>query len=303
MIARLQQLMCLSLLVILVVWMGWWHTRHEWVWALAGLMVIPVMHGALLALEFGWMRCVNRTDPAPAATLGQVLSAWWGELRAAARVFAWQQPFCSQRWPDRLGPSDRGRRGVVLVHGFFCNRGLWNPWIQRLDRLQIPYVAVTLEPPFGNLDLYLPQLEAAVRRMEVATNVPPLLVGHSMGGLVCRAWWARHGKPGRVPRILTIGSPHHGTRAARLGLGRNVKEMRPGSAWLHELEASEIHRPMPITTFYSHCDNIVFPATTACLPGADNRHLAAVAHVCMVEHPVVWAEAMRWLDASQSSHA
>jgi hypothetical protein len=37
----------------------------------------------------------------------------------------------------------------------------------------------------------------------------------------------------------------------------------------------------------------VFPATTATLAGADNRHLPAVAHVAMLEHPAVWAEVLR----------
>ena len=33
----------------------------------------------------------------------------------------------------------------------------------------------------------------------------------------------------------------------------------------------------------------------AALAGADNHHLPAVAHVAMVQHPAVWAEACRWL--------
>jgi triacylglycerol lipase len=31
------------------------------------------------------------------------------------------------------------------------------------------------------------------------------------------------------------------------------------------------------------------------LPGADNRHLPAVAHVHMVDHPAPWAETLRRL--------
>ena len=34
------------------------------------------------------------------------------------------------------------------------------------------------------------------------------------------------------------------------------------------------------TCFYGHCDNIVFPASTATLPGADNRHIAGHARMC-----------------------
>jgi hypothetical protein len=42
------------------------------------------------------------------------------------------------------------------------------------------------------------------------------------------------------------------------------------------------------TCFYSHCDNIVFPPSTAMLDGADNRHLVGVAHVHMVNRPEPW---------------
>jgi hypothetical protein len=37
----------------------------------------------------------------------------------------------------------------------------------------------------------------------------------------------------------------------------------------------------------------VFPAANATLPGADNRHIAGVAHVHMVDHPQVVAEILR----------
>ena len=64
-------------------------------------------------------------------TIGQLLSAWCDEVLIAPRVFLWRQPFRSAAIADFVPADARGRRGVVLVHGFFCNRGLWNPWMQR----------------------------------------------------------------------------------------------------------------------------------------------------------------------------
>ena len=43
------------------------------------------------------------------------------------------------------------------------------------------------------------------------------------------------------------------------------------------------------TCFYGHADNIVFPASTATLAGADNRFLDGLAHVQMALHPEVMA--------------
>ena len=81
---------------------------------------------------------------------------------------------------------------------------------------------------------------------------------------------------------------------ARFGHTRNGEQMRIGGPWLAALHGTPTAAPASLfTCFYSHADNIVFPASTATLPGADNRHLAAVAHVAMLEHPAVWAEVLR----------
>ncbi len=72
--------------------------------------------------------------------------------------------------------------------------------------------------------------------------------------------------------------------------------MRQGSRWLQALAAREpAGRAARLTCFYSHCDNIVFPATVATLDGADNRHITGVAHVHMAEHPEPRFELRRWL--------
>ena len=90
---------------------------------------------------------------------------------------------------------------------------------------------------------------------------------------------------------MTIGSPHRGTWLARLALSVNMKEMQIDSHWQQLLGTREpAQRPAWFTCFYGHCDNIVFPPSTATLRGADNRHLPAVAHVRMVDHPAPWNE-------------
>ena len=94
--------------------------------------------------------------------------------------------------------------------------------------------------------------------------------------------------------VITIGSPHHGTYTARLASSENARQMRPSSAWLRELaEAESDGRRRHFTCFYSHCDNIVMPASTSALPGADNRHLEGVPHVALAHAPEVWAEVLR----------
>ena len=62
--------------------------------------------------------------------------------------------------------------------------------------------------------------------------------------------------------------------------------MALGAAWWRSLEASESAQAFDrFTCFYSHCDNIVFPASNATLAGADNRHVTGAAHVQLLDQP------------------
>lgn len=297
MLARLQRALVLAILALAALWAGTAFAVGAVVWAWLALALAPVLYAAALGIEFLLMHHVNRGDPAPPARPAQLLRAWWGEVLSAPVVFGWRQPFRSHRWPERLdAPGVAGRRGVLLVHGFVCNRGLWGRWLARLDAAGVPCIAVNLEPVFGGIDEYLPILEAAVQRLERATGRAPVVVAHSMGGLALRRWWAEPGNARRVHHALTLGTPHHGTWLARFALSPNGRQMQLGSTWLRNLAAREPRdRPAQMTCYYSHCDNIVFPASTATLAGADNRHLAAVAHVHMADRPEPYAELQRRL--------
>ena len=299
MIARLQQCITFGLLGLALAWVaGWWAASPPL--ALAGAVVLLGGHGFFLALECWAMVRVNRADPAPRATGGQVLAAWLHEVLAAPRVFCWRQPFRTQAVPDHL-PADgsaAGRRGVVLVHGLVCNRAFWNPWLLRLRAAGRPFVAVNLEPIHGPIDTYVPAIEAAVARVAALTGLPPLLLGHSMGGLAARAWLRAARDYARVHRVVTLASPHQGTWLGRFAHGGgNGAQMRQGSAWLAALAAEEpASRLARFTCFYSNCDNVVFPASTATLPGADNRFVPGRPHVGLAFDPAVMAAVLAMLE-------
>jgi pimeloyl-ACP methyl ester carboxylesterase len=294
MLARLQQATTLGLLAVAGAWVAYFLSRDEMAWALGGAFLILFFYALVLALEFVLMWLVGRADSTPPTTLGQVFKAWWGEVLTAPRVFCWSQPFRSMAEPDYL-PVGLRRRGVVLVHGFVCNRGVWNPVMRQLRARGIPFVAVNLEPVFCSIDRYADVVEAGVRRVESATGQPPVVVAHSMGGLAVRAWMVANSADDRVHRVITIGSPHHGTFLGRFGYTANARQMRMGCDWQLALAQSEpAERFSRYTCFFGHCDNMVFPATNATLPGADNRHISGVAHVHMADHPQVMEEILRW---------
>lgn len=285
MIARLQRTICLCLLVLAAAWMLVFRAWSPLVAAVGPLL--PLLgYGAVLAGEF--VLLARRPDHhTPPPTSLQLVSAWWSELCVGLHVFGWRQPFRTDAVPDRLA-SSQGQRGVVFVHGLMCNRAFWAPWMRQAQAMGVPCMAVNLEPVFGAIDGYVPTLDAAVSRMEAATGQPPMLICHSMGGLVARAWLLAEGARGRAAHVVTIGSPHAGTWLARFGQGRNSRQMRLASDWLQTLARRETaHDHAAFTCWYSNCDNIVFPVSTAALAGADNRLVPGQAHVALAFHPLV----------------
>jgi triacylglycerol lipase len=302
MLARLQQATTLGLLIAAVAWALAFQAAKSPSWAWVGASLIVFGYALVLALEFALMHVVNRHDAAPRASTRQVVRAWWGEVLTAPKVFCWRQPFRWRAVPDWVPEgSTGGARGVVLVHGFVCNRGFWNPWMTNLRARGVAYIAVNLEPVFGSIDDYVPTIEQAVRKMEAATGCAPVLVAHSMGGLVVRAWLNQYGADRRVHRVITIGSPHRGTWLGRFAHTRNGRQMRLDHEWHQTLAAIEPKdRSGRFTCFYGNCDNIVFPASMATLPGADNRHVAGVAHVHLAFQGAVYEEVLRWVASGKT---
>jgi triacylglycerol lipase len=320
-LARLQQLATGVSLLWALCWGLWVWPQAPWA-AVLGVVLVLGGYAGVLALELVALTRVHGRDPTPRPRGAELVGAWWQETRMAPRVFAWRQPFVWRRWPDdeanvsqdvaqktaqnttkdatpnTAATSASPVGAVVFVHGFVCNRGFWHPWMRALRQRGVPYVSVNLEPVFGPIDDGVPLLEQAVRRAEALSAQPPQLVCHSMGGLVARAWLAADAANAqRVQRVLTIGTPHHGTWLARFSHLPNGRQMRQHSPWLQALAATEA-RQRPQHTYggfvcwYSNTDNVVFPASTATLPGADNRLVPGAAHVAMAFHPRVVREAL-----------
>ncbi len=292
----MQQVITLGGSALALLWaVLWWRSGHPG-WAMAGVPFLVGSYALVLGLEFVLLVRAHADDPTPRATAKQLVHAWWGELCAGLTVFCWRQPFASQAVRNYLPADVDGKRGVLLVHGLLCNRGIWNRWLVRLVKQGTPTIAVNLESVFGSIDDGIRTIEYAVRQLEKCTGCAPVIVAHSMGGLAVRCWWLERGEASCVHRLITLGTPHQGTWLARFALGANARQMRPNSAWLHTLMAGEpAGRAAKLTCFYSHCDNIVFPPRRGLMVGAAERHLPGVAHVQMVDHLEPWQELQRWL--------
>jgi triacylglycerol esterase/lipase EstA (alpha/beta hydrolase family) len=240
-----------------------------------------VLRAALVAATFAVAGMFSSPTP-PEQRIGA--SAWLRlylfELGAYVTIYNLYQPF--ERLiagAEALQPLPRGQLPVLLIHGYVCNRGFMLPLRRYLGKHGVRAYTHNLEPVYAGLDSYADGLARRVEEICAATGSEKLVIlAHSMGGLAARAYLRRHGA-GRVAKLITLGSPHHGTVTARFAAGKNGRQMMPGNAWLKQL--NEETSSVPVVSVFSHQDNVVLPQDSAVLAGAKIVSLSGMGHVSM----------------------
>ena len=277
-----------GLAVYLAPQLGW--SGPGWPAALLlGLASVVLVRMVISGNNFRMARRAGGPVPAPHAL------APAGFVRMFAREFAssmtmqtWTmlRPRTTLHLAEGNGPGKLPMLPVLLLHGYACNGAYWSRLAAQLRRAGVSYMTVDLEPLGAGIDDYAPQIEAALQQLCAATGRPrAIVVGHSMGGLAARAHLRAFGSA-RVARVITLGTPHHGTALAGFGPGLNARQMQRNSDWLAGLAASEPPEVRALmVSLWSHHDNIVAPQDSARLPGARNVELGGIGHVAIGSHP------------------
>ena len=299
MIARITRILLLAQLVIALLLALL--IAHAWpdlaaaAALLLGLGCVFLARAAIVANNFRVAAIAGAGSDRPTGetTWPKLLRMFCAELYATLVSSSWHMPFC------RLGvvPEIRGVGiPVLLVHGYACNSGYWQPMARAFRSAGIRFSAVDLEPVLGDIDGYRSSIGHAVEVLRAATGATQVvIVAHSMGGLAARAWLCQNGWQ-QIAALITLGTPHQGTALARMGIGKNAAQMcridtpagAAGNPWLVQLNATP-HEPRErIVSVYSTYDNIVVPATSGALAGARNIAFACIGHVALAFHrPVI----------------
>jgi triacylglycerol esterase/lipase EstA (alpha/beta hydrolase family) len=110
------------------------------------------------------------------------------------------------------------------------------------------------------------------------------VIGYSAGGVVARLWIRDDGGANMARRVLTLGSPNHGTNQAALGAEfaggcpTACEQLIPNSDLLRRLNAGDQTPAGPLwATVRSTSDQVVTPTDSAALSGALN---IVVQNVC-----------------------
>ena len=194
-------------------------------------------------------------------------------------LLAWPLGLLPWSPPRRSRPGDRPP--LIFVPGWWMNRACLYVLRFRLRRDGWERaVGFNYRTAYGDIGQAADELHDLIERTCQATgSARVVLIGHSMGGLVCRAYLKRHAELHRVASVVTLGTPHQGSKLCALSLDPMAQDMRPESAFLEDLATDDpIPGAVDFTAIYSSFDHLVVPAAHAYYAGVGNIVVEGVGH-------------------------
>ena len=196
---------------------------------------------------------------------------------------------------------------VVLLHGFIDNRSVFvllrrslaQHGRQQIESLNYSPLTCDIRAAAELLGRHIEGIceRTGSERVDV--------VGHSLGGLIARYYVQRLGGDSRVRTLVTLGTPHSGTRVAPLANAHPiVRQMRPGSEVLEELTQPAPGCRTHFVSFWSDLDHVMDPLEAACIDHEDlmaqNIRVSGIGHLALPVHPAVATGIRQVLDTARA---
>ncbi len=184
---------------------------------------------------------------------------------------------------DVKPPVTRPTR-IVLVHGFLETGTTFKPLAGRLEKRGATCMTAKLKPNdgCGGIEILAANLKRDIDA-KFGPTAPIQIVAFSMGGLVSRYYLQNLGGAARCGTLLTISSPHQGTRAAFLYPTKGAAEMRPNSRFLADLAATEDRLGgMQLVSYRTPMDLVILPPSNSIWPRAENLEFPVAMHPLML---------------------
>jgi pimeloyl-ACP methyl ester carboxylesterase len=211
----------------------------------------------------------------------------------------------------------RQEEAVLLLHGFMQTRNVWEIMERRLRDDGYGVFSFDLggllwrfnTRSIGDLaEMISEKLERICERTGLERFH---IVGHSKGGLIARHYVQHHGGDRRVKGLITLGSPHHGTPTAAVGLavtragilGPSSWEILPRNRLLRRMSTDTFPAGIPMVSVYSRHD-LVCPWWCSVLrprPGESslsNMELQGLGHTELCHDAQVYSIVRRELRAT-----
>ena len=221
----------------------------------------------------------------PAGLRGAAIEVGW--VAAHAAIYPWgvvaeraHRSHEARRDLAGLSPVQRGLivgdieaagTPILLVHGMVDNRSIFTLLRRGLYRRGFHRVlTLNYSPLTRDVRLAATGLATRVEQLCEQTGFERIhVVGHSMGGLIARYYVQRLGGDERVHTLVTLGTPHGGTRAAHLVPHHLARQLRPASDLVAELAEPAPGCRTRMLAVWSDLDQLIVPKRNARIEHAD----------------------------------
>ncbi len=167
---------------------------------------------------------------------------------------------------------------ILLIHGIVDNHSIFTVLERALRRrgfrnlFWFDYGLRTRDVRRTANDLGI-----AIERLTTSSGYERIhIIGHSLGGLIARYYVQRLHGDQFVHTLITLGTPHSGTRLAHAGwVLPLVRQLNPGSELFAELAEPAGNCTTRFLAFYSELDHVVVPSRNGRIdhPDLDARNI------------------------------
>ena len=201
--------------------------------------------------------------------------------------------------PGEQSPSARAlfaadplaaRIPVVLVHGLVDNRSVFSVMRRGLRKRGFTQICTwNYSPLLTDVARGAAHLGDRIEQICEQTGHDRVhVVGHSLGGLIARFHVQRQGGDRRVESLVTLGTPHRGSLLAHVLPTPLVRQLRPGSRTLRELDEPAPGCTTRMTAIYSDLDQVVVPTSSGRCDHPDlqarNLLFRGIGHMSLPRH-------------------
>jgi triacylglycerol lipase len=170
-----------------------------------------------------------------------------------------------------VGDVEAAGTPILLVHGLVDNRSIFALLRRQLRRRGFGRVlALNYSPLSDDVRSVARRLAELVESVCADTGYERIhVIGHSMGGIVARYYVQRMGGDERVHTLVTLGTPHRGTRVASVLPHPLVRQLRPDSEVIADLAGPAPGCRTRVIAVWSDLDQLMLPKDTAALEHPD----------------------------------
>lgn len=199
-----------------------------------------------------------------------------------------------QYWHKRVPrlPAD-AESPIIMVHGLFHNSTAWvlfRMWFRMMGLRNCASFYYSSCKSFDVVSAELDKYLMAV--LKQSPDSKPVLIGHSLGGLLLRNWLASSEQADKVAGLITLGTPMLGSKLATFSVTNLGQQLDFKGELISQIEKREQARKIPAApcyAFYSPVDNMVMPQESVSTPpkGWVVIRTKAVSHLAMLNDKTI----------------